>query len=195
MLKIIAAYPLTTLALMTLATTTYILVQRLPQEPRGPVTVVDLWLPPRPPEVIEPLRPPLPPLVLEPLPVSKPVVIKPKSEVPHWVLKGIAKVETNSTIKPCGEIIWRDRRTGRHGDSGVFQMTRIAYRQIARPGDSFSRIKRDPEYAQELAERYLLYLRKRYTRWHDVIMAYNAGSPGSPAGRRYLRKVLSALEA
>lgn len=194
-MKFLAAYPLTSIALMTLATTVYIVVQRLPREPVRPVTVVELWLPPRPPAVIEPWRPPRPPPVLEPLPVSKPIVVKPKSEVPHWVLKGIAKVETNSTIKPCGEIIWRDRRTGRNGDSGVFQMTRIAYKQVAKPGDNFSRIKKDPDYARELAERYLVYLRGRYRQWHDVIAAYNAGSPGSPAGRRYLRKVLRASES
>lgn len=193
MLKLIATYPLTLLALVTLALVVYILVPRaLPEAPRR-VSTIELWLPPRPPEVPEIILPPAPPPVPEPLPRTSPVVIK-APVVPLWVLKGIAKVETNSTIKPCGTIIWRDRRKGKNGDSGVFQMTRIAFKQIARPGDSFSRIHRDPAYAQELAERYLAYLRKRYTRWHDVIAAYNAGSPGRPAGRRYLEKVLAAAE-
>lgn len=192
----LSRYPLSTLAAVTLTAVIYLVVPWAPQGPQKPPrTTVDLWTPPRPPVVIEPWRPPRPPPVQELLPVTQPVVVKPKSEVPQWVLKGIAKVETNSTIKPCGTIIWRDRRTGRNGDSGVFQMTRIAFDQIKRPGDSFARIKRDPQYAQELAERYLVYLQKRYGVWHDAIAAYNAGSPGSPAGRRYLRKVLRASEA
>jgi hypothetical protein len=197
MLKFIATYPLTCIASTTLAILVSVIFPAPVEPPKKPqrVTIVDLWAPPYPPPVIEPVLPPAPPPVVEPLPIrTTPVIlaVKPKSEIPHWVLKGIAKVETNSTIKDCGTIIWRDRRKGKNGDSGVFQMTRIAFNQVKRPGDSFARIHRDPKYAQELAERYLVYLRKRYTRWHDVIAAYNAGTPGRPAGRRYLKKVLAA---
>lgn len=193
MLKFIATYPLTLIALTTLAVISYITAQTVTPKAVKPqrVTVVELWLPPRPPPMDDP---PAPPPLPEP-PRTTPVVValpKPKSEIPLWVLKGIARVETNSTIKDCGTIIWRDRRKGTKGDSGVFQMTRIAYKQIARPGDSFARIHRDPDYALEMAERYLMYLRRRYGRWHDVIAAYNAGTPGRQAGQRYLSKVLAA---
>lgn len=194
MLKFIATYPLTCIASTTLA----ILVSVIFPVPEGPpavtqrATIVDLWAPPLPPPVPEPVKP-VPP----PLPVTTVVLVdlpkpKLKSEVPQWVLKGIAKVETRSEIKEDGSIIWKDRRVGKNGDSGVFQMTRIAYKQVSKPGDNFLRLRKDPDYAKELAERYLGYLRKRYTRWHDVIAAYNAGTPGHPAGRRYLKKVLAA---
>lgn len=193
MLKFIATYPLTIIALTTLAiiasSVFQLLAPPVPAKPR--VTIVDLTLPPLPPPVD---YPPLPP----PMPVTVPVIVeapKPKSEVPHWVLKGIAKVETSSTLKKDGTIIWKDRRKGTKGDSGVFQMTPIAFKQIAKRGDSFSRVHKDPAYARELAERYLAYLWKRHGCWHDVIAAYNAGTPGRPAGRRYLRKVLAASKA
>ncbi len=112
--------------------------------------------------------------------------------VPVWIMKGIAMVETSSTLHDDGSITWRDRRVGKAGDSGVFQMTRIGFADVARRGERFSRIHEDPAFARELAERLLLKYYARHKSWDKAIQSYNAGRPGTRAGLRYLGKVKRA---
>jgi len=160
------------------------------------------------PVAIKVMQPPLPPYSpeLEPQQVqtacalfdneAKPTAIQqqvPDNElVPLWIMRGIAMVETGSTLNDDGSIIWRDRRIGKSGDSGVFQMTRIGFADICKPNEKFSRIVKDPTFARELAERLLLKYYARHKSWDKAIQSYNAGRPGTRAGARYLAKVKKA---
>lgn len=164
-------------------------------------------LPPYPPPVIEPIKPPYPPYDprLQPATaqsayavfeakVATELAVQPASSesVPLWIMRGIAMVETSSTLHDDGSITWRDQRIGKSGDSGVFQMTRIGFADVARPGERFSRIHKDPAFARELAERLLLKFYARHKSWDKAIQSYNAGRPGTRAGLRYLGKVKRA---
>jgi hypothetical protein len=170
---------------------------------------VEPELPPYPPAFVAPIRPPYPPYdpMLEPVrQQSAYAVFEAKAatdiakqaqsteSVPLWIMKGIAMVETSSTLHDDGSITWRDRRVGKAGDSGVFQMTRIGFADVAKPGERFSRIHKDPEFARELAERLLLKFYARHKSWDKAIQSYNAGRPGTRAGIRYLGKVKRAAD-
>lgn len=111
-------------------------------------------------------------------------------DVPDWVMVGILKVETKSYYDARGNIVYVDRRIGRHGERGPYQMTRIAFDQIKRPGESFYRLSTDLEFAEDAAQRYLLWLNKHYGkgRWSRVVMMYNAGPNG--ISRTYLNRVV-----
>lgn len=118
-------------------------------------------------------------------------------DVPDWVLKGILAKETRShyTAAPGTLIEYVDRRVGADGELGPFQMTEIAFEQVKRSGESFTRLKTDTRFAEKLAIRYLewLYANAAKGDWHISVAMYNTG----PTGYRrqhsraiaYLRKV------
>lgn len=184
MQRLVAVASVTVLAVVLMAAS----------KPKSAAPIVYTDTPPRPP--YEPYCQPVsiytPYAVFDDVSIEQPEKPTWTPSVPLWVLQGIAKVETRSTLQSDGSIDYVDRRVGKSGDSGVFQMTRIAFRDIALPGEKFSRIKTDPEFARTLAERYLCKLHKRYKNWDATISAYNAGRPGTNAGTRYLNKVKKA---
>jgi hypothetical protein len=120
---------------------------------------------------------------------AAPVMARKPHKAPEWALRGIAKVETRSSILEDGKIIYRDRRVGALGERGVFQMRRVAFKQVSRPGERFSRVHEDPQFAMEMADRYLVYLKKRHGTWESAVAAYNTGDPQVPAGWRYVNRV------
>lgn len=96
-------------------------------------------------------------------------------DVPDWVIRGIAAVETSSHYRN-GFLVYVDRRDGLAGEVGPFQMTRAAYDTIKQPGDSFSRMRHDAKYAERMARRYLVWLRQGGKRsWEEVVGRYNGG--------------------
>jgi len=112
-------------------------------------------------------------------------------EVPDWVLVGILSVESRSYYADDG-IVYIDRRRGRHGERGPFQMTRIAFNQIAKPGERFESLSTDLDLAEDCAKRYLVWLHVNFSRrqWTRTVMMYNAG-PGR-ISRTYLNRVKDA---
>lgn len=122
-------------------------------------------------------------------------------EIPEWVLAGILATETRSYYTESGSIIYVDRKTGRAGETGPFQMTRAAWLQIREKTEKRSALKTDLVYAELCCMRYLAWLvendqRKNHTtdtRWDSVIQAYNAG-PGNRS-RHYLALVKSNARA
>jgi soluble lytic murein transglycosylase-like protein len=109
------------------------------------------------------------------------------AEVPDWILVGILRVETRSWFNADGSIHYTDKRRGRAGERSAFQITKGAFRQVARRGEQFWQVETDQAFAQRIAIRYLLYLRQRSPSWDRAIEAYNAG-PGKRS-RFYLRSV------
>jgi hypothetical protein len=114
------------------------------------------------------------------------------TDIPDWVLHGILNQETRSYYDiQDGEIVYVDRRIGRHGERGPFQMTKIAFDTIRQPGERFERLHTDPEFAEQLAKRYLtwLYQNKGQRNWTRTLACYNAGTPRKKAGWRYAAQV------
>lgn len=120
-----------------------------------------------------------------------------ENEVPIWVLAGILAQETRSSYSVDGStIIYVDRRVGKHGELGSFQMRRIAWQQIKQPGEKFSDLATDMRYAELCAMRYLLWLYNNSAKgsWPHAIQYYNAG-PGRLSYKYYANVALKARKA
>ena len=117
--------------------------------------------------------------------------------VPDWALEGILSVESASYYEaaPGTRIVYVDKRIGAAGERGPFQMTRIAFDQIARSGESFTRLGTDTRYAEGKARAYLLWLYEgpAQKNWERAIGMYNTGPTGYYRNRstasRYTRSV------
>lgn len=116
-----------------------------------------------------------------------------ENEVPAWVLAGILKQETRSTYNADDSINYVDRRRGRDGERGPFQMTYIAWKQIRQPGETFASLSTDLPYAEQCAMRYLLWLYNGAARqsWAHAIQGYNEG-PGKLDFKYYANVVAKA---
>lgn len=111
------------------------------------------------------------------------------AEVPMWVLRGIAAVETSSVIHSDGTLTYVNHAVGAAGEIGMFQMKEETFKEIALPGERFQDLWR-PVFALVCTERYLLKLHQRWPDWRLAVEAYNTGHP-SKAGERYYNKVRS----
>lgn len=112
--------------------------------------------------------------------------------IPDWILPGILYTETRSTYRSDGSIQYIDRRHGGAGERGCFQITPGAFSMVKRSGETFSQCD-NPAFCEQIASRYLVMLHLRHGSWVSAVMAYNAGRPGTKAGRRYLNKVYKAM--
>lgn len=103
--------------------------------------------------------------------------IKPDKLVPQWVLEGIIGRETKSYYSKNGNIVWVDRRRGKAGERGPFQMTPIAFRQVEKNFRKFSKLEKDLVYSETMAIKYLLYLYNEHANrdWETAIGMYNTG--------------------
>jgi hypothetical protein len=99
------------------------------------------------------------------------------SLVPMWVKSGILKTETSSYYAPTGDIVYVNKKRGRALDIGPFQMRKIAFNQVKKPGESFWELEKNPKFAEEVAARYLMYIYngKGNRNWERTVMLYNAG--------------------
>ena len=98
--------------------------------------------------------------------------------VPRWIVAGILAQETKSTLRPDDSIRYVDKRRGAAGERGPTQLKRIAFDQVKRPGEAYWRVETDLDFALDITERYLLWLRKQTGSWREAIQAYNAGLGG-----------------
>lgn len=100
-------------------------------------------------------------------------------EVPDWVIKGMAAVESSSYWTNEGWV-YVDKRVGKAGELGMFQMTRAAFNEVKRPGERFEDLKWDTKLAERTAKRYILKLRANGKRsWRKALAIYNGGA-GNP---------------
>lgn len=117
--------------------------------------------------------------------------------VPVWVLSGIMAQETRSYYAIDGDtIVYVDKRVGQAGELSAFQIKRIAWQQVAGPGEQFSRLATDQAYAQLIAIKYLIWLYDHSAKrsWPHAIQYYNRG-PGRPSYRYYANVVAKAKRA
>lgn len=101
----------------------------------------------------------------------------PAAEVPRWVLAGILHEESRSSYAAHGAITYVDRRVGKDGEHGPFQMTRDAFDLVAHTGESFDRLKTDTAFAEDLCRRYLRLLYTDFSDrdWFITAGRWNAG--------------------
>jgi hypothetical protein len=111
-------------------------------------------------------------------------------DMPGWVLPGILYVETHSYYNDDGSIHYTNKKRGSHGERSSFQITYRAFKQVRQPGEQFWQIETDQVFAEEIATRYLFWLREHSVSWRRAVEAYNAG----PRNRspEYLSAVLAA---
>jgi hypothetical protein len=99
------------------------------------------------------------------------------SPIPQWILVGILMRESRSYYDKNGNIVYIDKKNGTSGERGPFQITPIAFEQIKKRGEIHSKVKKDMVYAQEMTERYLMWLYKGPAKgnWDTAIRMYNGG--------------------
>jgi hypothetical protein len=114
---------------------------------------------------------------------------------PAWAIPGILMVESSSFYRSDGSICYVDRKTGSAGELGCCQVTRAAFRCVAKRGESFRRLATDSAFAVEIATRYLrwIYEHRAGHDWLRAIGMYNAGFGTDRASMnrriKYLNKV------
>jgi len=113
-------------------------------------------------------------------------------DVPSWVTVGILKTETKSYYRVDGSIKYVDKRRGRAGEYGPFQMTKAAFLDIRKKGEQFWMLETDTTFAEECADRYLVWLHTNFNPskdWSLTVQMYNAGPHNkSPAYLALVRK-------
>lgn len=95
-------------------------------------------------------------------------------DVPAWVLRGIAAVETRTTYRDIGDLTWRDQRIGAAGEVGPWQLSPAALRDL-KAYDRRARVHAEPVFAESLTRAWLLRLHRITGTWPQAIAAYHAG--------------------
>jgi hypothetical protein len=114
--------------------------------------------------------------------------------LPDWILPGVLAIETRSYMNEDGVIIYVDKRVGRAGEYGPFQMTRDAFNLMKKKGEKFERLKKDMPFAEEIAARYLFWIYNNKARrdWTRAVAMYNEGFRPSDVGYGYAQRVREA---
>lgn len=99
-------------------------------------------------------------------------------EVPDWVLRGIAAVETGAHWNGTGDVTgtWNSNRTG---DVGPWQVSPAVLKDLKRAHLS-ERIHRDVVLAESIARLWLGHLYRTTGCWHQSVAAWRLG-----LGRRH----------
>lgn len=79
---------------------------------------------------------------------------------------------------------------GELGGHGWFQLTYTS----GAPQDVMNRAAKDPVFASRVAANQLAKLKQQFGTWENAIEAYNAGSPGTRDGKKYLAEVLGRIK-
>lgn len=95
-------------------------------------------------------------------------------DVPPWVLRGIAAVETGSAWRDIGDLTYRDRRIGKAGEVGPWQLSPAVLRDL-KAYDRRARVHADVVFAESLTRAWLLHLHRETGSWPAAVAAYHAG--------------------
>lgn len=109
-------------------------------------------------------------------------------EVPRWILDGIMRIESRSYRLRDDSICYVDRRVGRAGEVGAFQLRPIALRDVHLVGMR-DEIRRDPSAAEFAATLYLRLCFRRTGSWWRAVGLYHSSDPDE--AREYARRVWS----
>lgn len=95
------------------------------------------------------------------------------ADVPAWVLRGIAAVETGTDWRDMGDVRGTWSR-GAIGEVGPWQLSPAVLRDL-KAYDRRDRVHTCPVLAESLTRAWLLHLRTRTGSWWETCAAYNAG--------------------
>jgi hypothetical protein len=125
----------------------------------------------------------VPPPVVE---IVETEAMKNKKLIPEWILTGILKHESRSYYDENADIVYIDKRIGKDGERGPFQMRKICFDEVSKRGEKFVKLSKDMSFAEELTVRYLLYLFNGPAKnnWRVAVGMYNTGPTNY---RRYPR--------
>jgi len=139
---------------------------------------------------------PKPKVIVAPIPiVVQTEAMQNRSRIPNWILIGMLKHETSSYYSESGSIVYVNKRVGKAGERGPFQMKHICFETIAEQGEIFKKLQTNTQYAEGLTVRYLLYLYDgpAHQNWKTAISMYNTGPTGykkyREAGREYYENI------
>jgi hypothetical protein len=116
-------------------------------------------------------------------------------EIPAWVERGILFTESRSSFNADGTLNYVDKRTGKAGELGPYQMTIAAFNIVAKNGEKFTDLKRDRTLARECFQRYITWLYLNYSNESWIIAAtrWNVGPHGNISqGAQYIKSVIEA---
>jgi hypothetical protein len=197
-MQLVIRYRLTLLGLCCLAlciTGTYPAIFPEPEQEPAPTALSPLLC-----QALQPLQPgELPTFNFTPQPPPRitappppPVKVGRDWKVPRNLVKGILYVETRSILRPDDTVKYVDRRVGQAGERGPTQIKRMTFEQVAKPGEKFERLQRDTQFALDVTERYLTWLRSQTHSWAEAVAAWNVGTEDPSKGRRYRQEVMEA---
>lgn len=113
------------------------------------------------------------------------------SEVPDWVVRGIAAVETEVHWHDTGKITgtWTSNTTG---DVGPWHISPAVLKDLKR-SHLAERIHREPVLAESIARLWMLHLYKVTGDWHQVCAAWRLGlgRRHEPKARRYAERAFN----
>jgi hypothetical protein len=113
------------------------------------------------------------------------------AEIPDWVIRGIAKVETNSVWRDLGSVDYRNKKDGADGEVGFMQLSPIALRQLNKY-HLRDRCRSNVVLCESIAREYLVWLYRRAGSWRKAVAMYNVGPSGDlSVGELYYQQVKS----
>lgn len=95
------------------------------------------------------------------------------AEIPAWVIRGIAAVETGTDWRGIGDVRGTWER-GAIGEVGPWQLSPNVLRDL-KSHSKRERIHRDPVFAESLTRAWLLHLYARTGSWRETCAAFHAG--------------------
>jgi hypothetical protein len=112
--------------------------------------------------------------------------------IPHWVIAGIAAVETGSTYRSGNLVHYRDRRDGADGEVGPWQIAPAALQDLG-ASHLRSRIRSEPVLAESMTRAWLLRCYRLAGDWSLAVAFYHTGPGGDRRrGRNYAERVFAA---
>ena len=109
-------------------------------------------------------------------------------DVPAWVLRGMLSVESSSSYRPDGSILYVNRKRGAAGERGPFQVLPSTFRLYAKPGETLDRLETDPAFAEAFTRRILTSLYAQHRSWVLVLSVYHRGRV-CLSGKTYAHRV------
>lgn len=111
------------------------------------------------------------------------------AEVPAWVLRGIAAVETGTTWRDMGDLHYRDRRIGADGEVGPWQLAPSVLKDLG-VEHLRARIHREPILAESMTRAWLLRCHRRTGDWFEAVAIFHTGPHGERRrGHSYAARV------
>lgn len=96
------------------------------------------------------------------------------TEVPAWVMRGIAMHESSSHYNGS-QLVYVNRKRSKSGARGPFQVMPATFELYSFPGEKIEWLETDMVFAEEFAKRMLMQLYSDERSWSRALSVYNTG--------------------